>query len=431
MVGWQRSAAGVPHLILKTMIVLLIMTSVPLAGCSPAPSPSGGPWVEDIEYLVRELPRRHKNLFFNVTREEFEEAAASLRSSVPDMTDDEIKVALARLVAMVGDAHTSLRLTRWSTGIDFDTFLIEAGWFPEGLFVTWAGAGHDRLFGCRVVGIGEMDVGEAYDMVKELISHENEQWARYLGPEYLLTPEILVALGIAPDGEAVPFTFESPQGDVFTTELTPCSRGRMIGDRWRSCAAFYWGETALYLRNPGDDYWFEYLDDSRTLYVKYDSCRGDLSKTVAGVRHVLDAQPVERLVIDLRHNSGGNSEVINPLVDELKARPSLEGRIYCIIGRQTFSSGVLNAIELKRDLGAILVGEPTGGKPNCYGEVRNLRLPHSGLRVSYSVKYFSPWPEDTPSLMPDIPVEVTAADYFSGRDPVLEAILNLSPEGEG
>jgi len=33
--------------------------------------------------------------------------------------------------------------------------------------------------------------------------------------------------------------------------------------------------------------------------------------------------------------------------------------------------------------------------------------------------------------MPDIPVEVTAADYFSGRDLVLEAILDLSPEGEG
>lgn len=133
----------------------------------------------------------------------------------------------------------------------------------------------------------------------------------------------------------------------------------------------------------------------------------------------------KRFVIDLRNNFGGNSSILAPVIGEIEKRRSFneEGRLFALISRKTFSSAVLNAIELKSRTKALLFGEPTGGKPNCYGEVRSLTLPNSQLKVSYSVKYFSLWPEDTPSLMPDVAVEVTAADYFAGRDPVMEAVL--------
>ena len=71
----------------------------------------------------------------------------------------------------------------------------------------------------------------------------------------------------------------------------------------------------------------------------------------------------------------------------------------------------------------ILVGEPTGGKPNSYGEVRSFRLPNSGLRVMYSTKYFQMLETDPPAVEPDITVELTAADRFGGHDPVLARIL--------
>ncbi len=158
----------------------------------------------------------------------------------------------------------------------------------------------------------------------------------------------------------------------------------------------------LYRRSAAAINWFSYLPDSKTLYLQYNVCGGsDLAeRLLPEVKVILDTRPVERFVIDLRNNSGGNSSILAPVIEEM-----------------------LNAIELESRTKALLFGEPTGGKPNCYGEVRSLTLPNSQLKVSYSVKYFSLWPEDTPSLMPDVAVEVTAADYFAGRDPVMEAVL--------
>jgi C-terminal processing protease CtpA/Prc len=102
--------------------------------------------------------------------------------------------------------------------------------------------------------------------------------------------------------------------------------------------------------------------------------------------------------------------------------PQLEGRVYAIIGRQTFSSGMLNAVQL-RDAGAILVGEETGGKPNSYGEVRSLQLPNSGLSVYYSTKFIQASATTGDSLMPAILVPLSSDDFFARRDPVLDAIV--------
>jgi C-terminal processing protease CtpA/Prc len=100
-----------------------------------------------------------------------------------------------------------------------------------------------------------------------------------------------------------------------------------------------------------------------------------------------------------------------------------KGRLFVIIGRRTFSSAILNALDLKKKTAAVFYGEPTGGKPNHFGEIETLTLPHLKLKVSYSTKYFQFVDGDDPSLMPDVLVELTLDDYLALRDPVLEAIL--------
>ena len=46
------------------------------------------------------------------------------------------------------------------------------------------------------------------------------------------------------------------------------------------------------------------------------------------------------------------------------------------------------AVEFRHDLHATLVGQATGEMLNGYGEVKELTLPHSGLKMQYSTKYF-------------------------------------------
>jgi hypothetical protein len=44
--------------------------------------------------------------------------------------------------------------------------------------------------------------------------------------------------------------------------------------------------------------------------------------------------------------------------------------------------------------------------------------------VSYAKKFFNTVPGEPASLFPDTNVELSSADFFSGRDPVLDHILN-------
>jgi C-terminal processing protease CtpA/Prc len=125
----------------------------------------------------------------------------------------------------------------------------------------------------------------------------------------------------------------------------------------------------------------------------------------------MDSRQVKNVVIDLRNNGGGNSELIRPMLEGLSRRPQWKKHIYVLIGPKTFSSGVMNAIELKEKLGAILLGEPTGGKPNSYGEIEPLKLPNSGITVYYTSKYFrSSKGMDGDALFPDVSVPLTMND---------------------
>jgi C-terminal processing protease CtpA/Prc len=146
---------------------------------------------------------------------------------------------------------------------------------------------------------------------------------------------------------------------------------------------------------------------------------------MAEVFAALESSAAERLIIDLRHNSGGNSAVLGRFVPDLAAHPRLAapGSLRVLVGSQTYSSGMTNAWELRSGARARLYGEPTGGKPNSWGEMRTFVLPRSGLEVSYSTQFFRKLETDPPAVEPDVLVPLTSADWFAGVDPVLERAL--------
>lgn len=79
-------------------------------------------------------------------------------------------------------------------------------------------------------------------------------------------------------------------------------------------------------------------------------------------------------------------------------------------------------IELRRLLA--VVGEPSGGRPNHYGEIKSIELPDLGRTLTYSTKYFHTYKGgDPPALMPDIEVPLSYEAYIEGRDRALEAAV--------
>jgi hypothetical protein len=380
-------------------------------------------WRQDLQTFAVEIVRRHPDPFRCLPRARFEAEIARLQEVVPRLKEHEILIRLMRITAQLGDAHTGVGWERFRR-----FYPLGMSWFRDGLLVAAAPADRRELLGARLVRIGDTPIESALVAVAELIPHENEPWLRQQSPTYLVTPEILDALGILPDSGASRFVFRTAAGKEVTAELAPVTRGAPLN---LARAVDPNGPAApLYRRKADLEYWYEYLADSKTLYVKYNRCsqRKDLpfKRFCEQVWTAVEANGADRFVIDLRQNAGGDSALFRPMLDELKRRDfGRRSRLVAIIGPGTFSSGYLNALELKRHAGATLVGSATGQRPNHFGEVRSFVLSNSGVRVQHSTKFFRTMEDDPPSLEPDITIEALGSDYLAGRDPVLERILEL------
>jgi C-terminal processing protease CtpA/Prc len=144
---------------------------------------------------------------------------------------------------------------------------------------------------------------------------------------------------------------------------------------------------------------------------------------VGAIRTAMRDHSVDRIVLDLRSNGGGEAggfrELLRFLVDQRVP-------LVVLVGRLTFSAGSTLALHLERRVpDAVLIGEAMGGAPSFWADPDTVTLPYSGLVALVDSLFFrSPVPGDTRlQVQPDIAVPFTSAEYFAGRDPVLERAL--------
>jgi hypothetical protein len=192
----------------------------------------------------------------------------------------------------------------------------------------------------------------------------------------------------------------------------------------------------LYLRRPGQHYWFEFLPQSGVLYFQYNRAAAMQAETLSDFTTRLLAEVgrdhVKAVVVDLRFNTGGNLNLATDLFKQLRERSAAIPK-FVITGRATFSAGISHAASW-RVPGVTFVGEPVGDDLDMWAEGGNIILPNSGLAAHFSNGAHSystePCPKDTPcldmsapSLAPDIPARSTWREYIEGRDPAMEAII--------
>jgi hypothetical protein len=112
---------------------------------------------------------------------------------------------------------------------------------------------------------------------------------------------------------------------------------------------------------------------------------------------------VDKLIFDLRFNSGGHPDQGSEFVADLhKSRIKGKGQFFLFVGRKTQAEAMINALDFMRGADVVVVGEESGGRPNHFGEVKRFVLPESGLIVSHSSSYFRLLEGDPDSLVPDV-----------------------------
>ncbi|HEX8245519.1 MAG TPA: hypothetical protein VF541_18550, partial [Longimicrobium sp.] len=374
-----------------------------LAGRSPGPEPGRVEgWRADIAFLQEELERLHPAPYAKVSREAFTAAARRLMDSVPVLSDAGVALGIQRLLSRVGDGHTGVPTEgvpawRGTLPLQFESF-------ADSIFVVAADSAHAALVGRRVVAVDGHPVEQVVRALDAIASRDNSLGVLRNRGRHLRYPRILHELGVAERADGVRLTVQDDAGARRTIDVSagpvPAAYDRITGHpAW--VALYAQGPAApLYLRDRRTPYWFTYVPGQRLLYVGFNSVVEMPADPFAGfVRRLLrtvDSAAVDRVVVDLRWNNGGNSLMLPPLVQGLaRSRVNRPGRLFVVTSRYTYSAAMNLAAFLERNTDAVFVGEPTPSSPNWTGESNIFFLPRSGTPVSISNVYWqSSWPFD-------------------------------------
>lgn len=386
-------------------------------------------WRTDLRLLGEEVTRLHFAPNRQAAEPLLKKQLATLTREVPHLSDAQIAVRIMQALTLLKSGHTTLpwwdSRSRLGGDVPVKFYL-----FPEGVFITSATSDYRDLVGAHVVAVGDHPVTKILESLTACISHDNALWPMHIAPILLRKPVLLHALDLTPSPETLPLTVKLASGERKQVALSPLSGEPQTADKWVTVTAVQGKPQPLSARESGP-YWYEYLPESHTLYVQYSAVDFDPKDPFdAFCKRLFDfitTHDVQKFVLDLRRNSGGNSFLLSPLITGMIGCEKINqrGKLFVITGRATFSAAMNCATYLERYTHATFVGEPTGSSPNFVGETVIVPLPYSKLPVSLSDLYWqSSWPMDHRTWIPPLLyAPPTFAAYREGRDLALEAIL--------
>jgi len=380
-------------------------------------------WRQDLTFLSLSISNKHPNPFHAISEESFRSRVDNLHESIPNLDDHEIIVEMATLVAMLQDGHTQFQGVFQLFTSQYP-FRLEV--FDDGIFVRSAPRELKETIGARLLRLGQVNVQEAFARVASATPHDNDMTLKNWVPSVMVIPEILHAKDLTANSDRAQFVFTDPNGRELILDLAPTRPEDPLD--WIDASVGI--KQPLYLQHPEVNYWHQYLEDSQILFVQFNRVQDAPGESVAEffarISQRMTELPIKSIVLDVRLNSGGNNYLNAPVIEWVKSSIQDSKRsFYVIIGRGTFSAAQTLVTRLEATTDVILVGEPTGGSPNHFGDSVKLQLPHSNLTLAISSLFHNDAPGDNrTTIEPHLSAPLSSKDYFSGRDPVLEAIVS-------
>jgi len=349
-----------------------------------------------------------------------------LAAEADAMTPEAYLMGLMARLAWFHDGHTTMYVDGRAgpasmikaPGFDL-TLPIAATPFFDGLYVTAAKGEGASLLGARIARVDGVAIEEILRSFAAMWPGNNPTRAHH-DADLILRPAVLRGARLTrPAGVSAPVTVEAEIGGSLAKAvliprpdareaLVPLPRKPFPVETWRP------GPVPNFVHAEG-----------RVLVIAFDRLFASKDSILAFVREAFAAMEdpaIERVLLDLRRNDGGDNRMGEGLRKHLeRSRFNRPGGLYVLIGPHTFSAAQNLTSRIERETWAVFVGEPSGGAPNHQGDARPFQGDGFSAFVS-TLPWFDSHPYDKRIwTMPDVMVPLRFADWTAGRDQAMEA----------
>jgi hypothetical protein len=390
---------------------------------------------DDLRFLQETIHKNFPFLFKKTTISSFDAEVEKLYKEIPQLQPHEVLVGFCRLVASFEYGHTTMGY--WEGIIPFHEMPIVLYHYDDGIFLQGVHKDYEPALGTKLLAIEGMPVEEVLKLIRPVVPAENESFVKAYGIHYLTFPEFLHAQGVLKSmSTTVSLTLEK-DGKQFEQKIKavpferfPRQYGMVVpGEEWLDSRDLT--KTPLYLKKLDRIYYYEYLPDHKTVYVRHSQIMDDSIQSIpefyTEVFDFIDKNEVEKLILDVRLNGGGNNYKNKPIVTGVIANKKINqpGKFMVILGRRTFSACQNLVNELHTYTNAVFIGEPTAENINFYGDNHAVTLPNTQMKAYLSFAWWQDKPqwENKPALYPQLATGLTFEQYRTNQDPALEAAL--------
>jgi Peptidase family S41 len=400
----------------------------------------------DLDFLEAKLRGSHPDLNMYTAEDRIDHCFDSLRSHLEDLrTDLQLVSAAAALYPLLGDGHTMflpgpLTASRGTSAgyLPFDPVQVEGH-----LYVRRNGTSDGRLVpGAEVLAINGVPAAAILDtlMRRQVRDGHNTTF-----PAWILNNWFKEYYRLS-FGEPARFSVDLGSASGRMTVIVPAlpkdSIRANIARNHPDVGAE--NEVKPLLRIAADAHHavltIPTFDDLRDPGAPKRSGRALIHDAFGALR----ARKVQRIVLDLRGNQGGEPALAKLLLSYLldepfqlvwkgpasgTSRPQRDpfaGKLIVLMDGGSFSVTGMVLSCLERHGRATFIGEEAGGNRTIIaGSPKHLRLPNTGMDCYISTRLWRmvDRPNDGHGVMPTIPVSPTIDDIIDGRDPVMEAAL--------
>ncbi len=416
--------------ILVSAVLFVGITSFAFAQPSPDGERTNG-WRSDIDTLVSYMKRQHYVYKSKPFPAALITKTAALKESVDRFSDERMAFELEKLMYHMHDGHSYVLPFVPNRGPSY-YLPVHFYVFNDGVFIIDADEPYTGLIGYHVRTINGISADSIVIDMKNYIHQDNIHTTKWFAPTMLRFRGLHEMYGLKPSSNEIRMELVDRNKRFVrqTVSFVPVTvlRGipKLIPSQLPDSPP-----PPLYLSNVAKNFWMEKLPEKKLLYFQFnqvqDAENESLSQFSKRLDGVLSAMKPRLLIIDVRHNNGGNKDFLRPLIDVIKKyeRSDSAASIVVITGRNTFSAAQVFIALLDAETKALFAGEPSGSSPNFVGEEGNMfKLPWSGTMGNISYRYHENIPGDTRQwIEPDFPVTLSSTAYFENQDPVMMFLL--------